>query len=94
MDLIQEGFKLFASVASINYIPIMRYVPWKRGIRNKISQNREEMANFFQETIDEHRETFDKNSPRDLLDAYLIEIQQAEEEDRANQLFQGKNHGE
>ncbi|KMQ90114.1 cytochrome p450 18a1, partial [Lasius niger] len=92
MDLIQEGFKLFASVASINYIPIMRYVPWKRGIRNKISQNREEMANFFQETIDEHRETFDKNNPRDLLDAYLIEIQQAEEENRANQLFQGKNH--
>ncbi|XP_029675425.1 cytochrome P450 18a1 [Formica exsecta] len=92
MGLIEEGFKLFASVVAVNYIPIMRYLPCMQGVRNKISQNRAEMANFFQETVNQHRDTFNKNNVRDLVDTYLLEIQRAKEEGRETQLFQGKNH--
>lgn len=51
------------------------------------------MAQFLQETIDEHRKSFDPSHLRDLLDTYLFEIQKADEEGNGHQLFQGKNHG-
>ncbi|XP_076639929.1 cytochrome P450 18a1 [Colletes latitarsis] len=92
MDLIEEGFKLFGSMVAVNFIPVMRYLPCLQKIRNKISENRSEMADFFQEAVDQHRATFDKGTVRDLVDAYLLEIEKAKGEGRAASLFQGKNH--
>nr|CAD7586451.1 unnamed protein product [Timema genevievae] len=54
--------------------------------------NRCEMAEFFQETVDTHRTTFDPSNIRDLIDTYLLEIQRAKEEGRDEQLFEGKDH--
>lgn len=51
------------------------------------------MAGFLQETIDEHRKTFDASNLRDLLDTYLYEIQKANEEGNGDNLFEGKDHG-
>lgn len=56
-------------------------------------QNREEMAQFLQETIDDHRKSFDPSHLRDLLDTYLYEIQKADEVGNGHNLFEGKNHG-
>lgn len=56
-------------------------------------QNRAEMGEFLQETIDEHRRTFDPSHLRDLLDTYLFEIQKANEEGTGHHLFEGKDHG-
>lgn len=55
-------------------------------------QNLDEMGNFFQEKIEEHRTTFDSNNIRDVLDSYLFEIEKAKLENRSDQLFNGKNH--
>ena len=57
-------------------------------------QNRLEMGEFFQETIDNHRATFDPSNIRDLVDMYLAEIQRAKEEGTGEALFEGKDHGE
>ncbi|OAD52306.1 Cytochrome P450 18a1 [Eufriesea mexicana] len=92
MDLIEEGFKLFGSMAAVNFIPVMRYLPCLQKVRNKISENRAEMADFFQEAVDQHRATFDESTVRDLVDAYLLEIEKAKGEGRAKMLFEGKNH--
>lgn len=51
------------------------------------------MAQFLQETIDEHRKSFDPSNLRDLLDTYLNEIQKATEEGTEHNLFEGKDHG-
>lgn len=51
------------------------------------------MAQFLQETIDDHRKTFDSSNPRDLLDTYLYEIQKANEEGKGHHLFEGRDHG-
>lgn len=51
------------------------------------------MGVFLQETIDEHRRTFDPSNIRDLLDAYLFEIHKANEEGTGHHLFEGKDHG-
>lgn len=94
MGLIEDGFKLFGSVAAVNYIPILRYLPWVRNVHQNISRNRDEMADFFQQTVNQHKETFNRNNIRDLIDTYLFEIQQAKETGREAMLFQGKDQGE
>lgn len=92
MELIEEGFRLFGSLEYVLFIPILRYWPGHNSTRQKIAKNREEMARFFQETIDEHRRTFDPSHLRDLLDTYLYEIQKANEDGGSQHLFEGKNH--
>ncbi|XP_046421780.1 cytochrome P450 18a1 [Neodiprion pinetum] len=92
MILIEEGFRLFGSMVAVNFIPVIRFLPGIQKIRDKIRENRSEMATFFQETVDQHRATFDEGNIRDLVDAYLLEIQKAKSEGRDAQLFQGMNH--
>lgn len=50
------------------------------------------MAAFFQETVDAHRATFDSGNMRDLIDNYLMEIEDAKATGREEELFQGKEH--
>ncbi|KAJ8917683.1 hypothetical protein NQ315_005130 [Exocentrus adspersus] len=92
MDLIDEGFKLFGSLEAALFIPILKYLPGHSTTRQKIAKNREEMAQFLQETIDDHKKTFDPSHLRDLLDTYLYEIQKANEEGTGHHLFEGKDH--
>jgi len=51
------------------------------------------MGEFFQETVDDHRTSFDPENIRDLVDTYLVEIEKAKVEGRDSQLYEGKNHG-
>ncbi|XP_046390470.1 cytochrome P450 18a1 [Ischnura elegans] len=92
MDLIEEGFRLFATVASVNFVPVLKYLPGLKNAYKKLVQNRLEMAEFFQETVDGHRRTFDPDNIRDIVDTYLLEIQKAKAEGRSDLLFDGKNH--
>ncbi|XP_011300426.1 cytochrome P450 18a1 [Fopius arisanus] len=92
MNLVDEGFRLFGSIHFVNFIPILKYLPSLRKTRNKIAENRAEMAEFFQQTVDEHKSTFDEKNIRDLVDTYLLEIKRAKAEGTDAALFQGKNH--
>lgn len=94
MDLIEEGFRLFGKMAIVNYIPITRFIFGMSTIPKKIAKNRTEMANFFQQNIEEHRATFNKEKIRDLVDSYLLEIERAKEESRETRLYEGKDAGE
>lgn len=92
MHLIDEGFRLFGSLETALFIPILKYLPGKLRTLSKIERNRNEMAEFLQETIDEHRKSFDPSNLRDILDTYLYEIQKADEEGKGHHLFEGRNH--
>ncbi|XP_044754384.1 cytochrome P450 18a1 [Coccinella septempunctata] len=92
MQLIDEGFKLFGSLDKAAYIPIMRFLPGNWKTLNQIKQNRNEMGEFLQETIDEHRRTFKNDQIRDILDTYLLEIERAQEQGTGHCLFEGKDH--
>lgn len=92
MNLIAEGFRLFGSLSYANFFPIMRYLPGLQEVIKKIAKNRTEMAAFFQETVDAHRASFDSSNMRDLIDNYLMEIEDAKATGREEELFQGKEH--
>nr|CAH7768007.1 unnamed protein product [Callosobruchus chinensis] len=92
MNLIDEGFKLFGSLEAALFIPFLRHLPGYATTLQKFAKNREEMAKFLQETIDEHKKTFNPEHLRDLLDTYLYEIQKANAEGNGHDLFGGRDH--
>lgn len=51
------------------------------------------MGEFFQETIDNHRKTFDPSNIRDLVDTYLLEIEKSKAEGTSDNLFEGRDPG-
>lgn len=91
-QMIEEGMVLFGKIFTVDYIPITQYLPAMQSAKSKIGENRREMFKFYKEVIDNHRETFDGENIRDLVDAYLMEIENAK---RTNtELFEGNDHDE
>ncbi|XP_029723477.2 cytochrome P450 18a1 [Aedes albopictus] len=90
--LIEEGMRLFGEIHTIDYIPQIQYLPGNINAKNKIAKNRQEMFDFYREVIDEHKRSFDAGNIRDIVDAYLDEIQKAKAEGRDQELFDGKDH--
>lgn len=91
--LIEEGMRLFGEIHTVDYIPTVQYLPGKLNAKNKIAKNREEMQQFYREVIDDHKKTYDATVTRDLIDVYIAEIENAKDEGRVNELFDGKDHG-
>lgn len=90
--MIEEGMKLFGELYAVDYIPITQYLPAMKSAKDKIKVNRQEMFEFYKEIIDEHRKTFDRNNIRDLVDTYLLEIENAKLSDTEKELFEGMDH--
>ncbi|RXN08245.1 cytochrome P450 2B4-like isoform X1 [Labeo rohita] len=59
-----------------NLLPIIKHFP---GPHQKIYQNAEELKAFIRDAVKTHRETLDPDSPRDFIDAYLLEIEKFKE---------------
>ena len=78
MHLFDEGFRLFQSLESLPSIPFQRHLPPvlnpQSSVLKKLKTNREEMLEFVSLIIQDHKESLDTASPRDLLDSYLIEM--------------------
>lgn len=90
--MIEEGMRLFGQLYTVDYIPITQYFPAMQSAKDKIKVNRGEMFAFYKRIIDEHRATFDRNNIRDLVDTYLLEIENAKLSDSEGELFEGMDH--
>ncbi|XP_039607781.1 cytochrome P450 2B4-like [Polypterus senegalus] len=60
--------------------PILRHFP---GPHQKILRNADEILEFVQQSVNEHRKTLDPDNLRDFVDAYIVEI----EKQRSNPAF-------
>lgn len=90
--MIEEGMRLFGKLFTCDYIPITQYLPAMRSAKDKINVNRQEMFEFYKEIIDDHRRTFDRDNIRDLVDTYLLEIENAKLTNTEGELFEGRDH--
>lgn len=72
--MVEEGFRLFGMLRPVNVFSPLSHMLEEHNIQQKIKNNHEEICVYFQSIIDEHRNTFDPNLVRDLVDAYLLEI--------------------
>lgn len=89
MTLFDEGFRLFVTTGSLAFFPIMQYIPGVANTIKEITTCRSEMLEFVRFIVDDHKERFDKDSPRDLVDAYLLEIETAKNEGTLEEVFEG-----
>lgn len=80
LHLMDEGLRLFALTAPVNFIAGLRFVPGINWAYRQIIKNRDEMFVFFREQVDHHKRTFEADKCRDLIDAYLLEMQKRAEE--------------
>ncbi|XP_077192795.1 cytochrome P450 2B4-like [Paroedura picta] len=76
LDLMQENFRQMESVWVQLYgvLPqLMKYLP---GPHNKLFENFEEQMRYVAKIIQQHEDSLDPASPRDYIDAFLIQAQQ------------------
>ncbi|CRL05883.1 CLUMA_CG019030, isoform A [Clunio marinus] len=92
--MIDEGMILFGQIYTIDYFPVTQYLPGMKSARNQIAENRREMFSFYKEVIEDHKKNFDSNNIRDLVDAYLMEIETAKLNNSEHELFEGNKHEE
>uniref|UniRef100_A0A672TA22 Cytochrome P450 2B4-like n=1 Tax=Sinocyclocheilus grahami TaxID=75366 RepID=A0A672TA22_SINGR len=74
LEILKENIFLSGSFVGqvFNLLPIIKHFP---GPHQKIYQNAEELKAFIRAAVKTHRETLDPDSPRDFIDAYLLEIE-------------------
>ncbi|XP_076312336.1 cytochrome P450 18a1-like isoform X1 [Tachypleus tridentatus] len=82
LELIEEGFRLLTLAVPVNFIPVLRYIPGGNYAYQKIKQNREETAAYFQEVAEEHKHTLDPQDLRDFVDAYLVQLQENQNDNK------------
>ncbi|XP_066278633.1 cytochrome P450 2U1-like [Branchiostoma lanceolatum] len=73
MELNSRYFRAYASAQVLNVYPKLRYVPSVRRNLEEVVTCSEEIRSFVIEVIQEHRETFDPNNIRDVIDGFLLE---------------------
>ncbi|XP_053577623.1 cytochrome P450 2C20 [Bombina bombina] len=86
---LREFFRLFSTPSGqlFNMFPnVLRFVP---GPHQKIFSNFNNMKQCLMEIVKSHEESLDKNLPRDLIDCFLIKME--EEKDDPNTEFHYKN---
>ncbi|TRY67985.1 hypothetical protein DNTS_035548 [Danionella cerebrum] len=79
LEILKENITQAGSIVGqvFNLIPIIKHFP---GPHQKIYQNAVELKGFVRESVEAHRETLDPESPRDFIDAYLLEMQKTTED--------------
>ncbi len=77
MQLFDEGFRLFTLTGAMIFLPFLKHLPGVASACKQLRANREEMMGFVRGVIAEHRAKLDPENPKDLVDAYLLEIDAA-----------------
>ncbi|XP_056304778.1 cytochrome P450 2B4-like [Danio aesculapii] len=74
LKILNESMMLTGSAAGqiFNLVPFIKHFP---GPHHKIKNNANELFGFMRDEVEEHRKTLDPDSPRDFIDAYLLEIE-------------------
>ncbi|XP_035516398.1 cytochrome P450 2U1 [Morone saxatilis] len=74
LELMARGLEICVNSPAvlINIFPLLYYLPF--GVFKELRQVEGDITAFLKRCIAEHRETLDRDNPRDLTDMYLIEI--------------------
>ncbi|XP_067301628.1 cytochrome P450 2B15-like [Pseudorasbora parva] len=74
LEILNENFRLAGGAEGqfFNLAPFIKHFP---GPHQKVKQNADELVGFIRNEVREHKETLDPDSPRDFIDAYLLEIE-------------------
>lgn len=94
MFLFDEGFRLFTSTGAMTFLPILKNIPAVNQACIQLRKNRQEMLHFVKEIIETHRRDLDPEHPRDLVDSYLMAIDERKAAGTEQEFFHGYNADE
>nr|XP_026690341.1 cytochrome P450 2C4-like [Ciona intestinalis] len=63
-----------AAFANMIFVPLLCNIPPYRSKYLEVKRDMMQMADVFQELVDQHRISFDKNNIRDFIDAFICEV--------------------
>lgn len=86
--LLNENFRLNSVNGAIRQLPWLRYLPGDFFSIKKFHRNGDQIKEFANDQIAEHRESFDENNPRDFIDAF---IQQQKKYGQDHPIFEDNN---
>ncbi|XP_060064388.1 cytochrome P450 2B5-like [Ylistrum balloti] len=86
--LLNENFRLNSVAGAIRQLPWLRFLPGDAFNIKKFHRNGDQIKEFANDQIAEHRATYDENNPRDFIDAFL---QQQRKTDRNHPIFEDNN---
>ncbi|XP_014666149.1 PREDICTED: cytochrome P450 2B5-like [Priapulus caudatus] len=85
-QLFEDSLRLAEFAGAVNFLPFLRHFPNLTKV-DKLLENRRKEVEFINKRIDEHRATLDVDSPRDFIDAFLIEIERAKQQGTIDTTF-------
>ncbi|XP_074657960.1 cytochrome P450 2J6-like [Tubulanus polymorphus] len=71
--LVRDNLTYLGRSTILNYAPFLQHVPFDIFGFKQITQNIEEICEFFKLKVDEHKRNFDENNVEDFIDAFLAE---------------------
>ncbi|KAI4890809.1 hypothetical protein NFI96_001241 [Prochilodus magdalenae] len=73
LDIMNKQVRLSGSYVGqiFNLVPFIQHLP---GPHQKMRENVESLNGFIRVIVEEHKKTLDPDSPRDYIDAYLVEM--------------------
>ncbi|XP_019635835.1 PREDICTED: cytochrome P450 2D9-like [Branchiostoma belcheri] len=75
MKSLENVTRNMTNVGVLNVFPFLRHIPAMNSSGREILENKRKIMAFVNQSIAEHRDTFDPDHTRDLVDAYLKETQ-------------------
>ncbi|XP_069508830.1 cytochrome P450 2D15-like isoform X1 [Ambystoma mexicanum] len=83
LHLLEEGLKTGGGLLPqmMNLVPPLRNIPW---LLRKVIQPQMDIFSYFKEIIKEHQETLNSEMTRDLMDAFLFEIEKVKDDPSSN----------
>lgn len=89
LNLIEEGFTLLLNATYCNVYESLKYIPYLNEPYKKIKRNHSETSKYFERIVREQEGTFDENHIRDIVDAFLLQKQKNDAQNK-NCYFDGK----
>ena len=82
LDSVNEFFRFIGPRSVLSLAPWLRHLFPEWSGYAPLVRHREVAADMFSELVSEHRRTLDRSSPRDFLDQFLLEMENADAEQR------------
>ena len=76
----QRNFKIGGAGTGLQIFPILKYAPGMTKLFDEYTSNLLKNFHFVLDIVKEHKETFDRENLRDLIDSCLLEIEKRENE--------------
>ncbi|XP_055887425.1 cytochrome P450 2J4-like [Biomphalaria glabrata] len=76
LEIVESNMKLVGATAIVNYFPFLEFLPGDMFKCKQCLNNVDKVQRILQTWIDRHKLTLEPSKPRDIIDLYMLDMQQ------------------